>query len=95
MHFSLKELLDYEGNRYELARASMEYAKKVRYLETDEYHQVNEKDALVALKALLSGSIKYTLEEGDVEEVEDFEDFEDFQRYKKKQAEQENEATSE
>ena len=34
---SLKKLLDYRGNQYELARASMEYSKKVRYLQPEEF----------------------------------------------------------
>lgn len=59
MHFSLEKLINYNGNRYELARATMEYAKKVRYLETEDYHKVSEKDALVALKAVLDGNIKF------------------------------------
>ena len=76
MYFSLEKLVDYKGNRYELARACMEYAKKVRILEIDEYHEVNGKDALVAIKALLDGKIKYTM---DVIEDEDYDDIDDFQ----------------
>jgi DNA-directed RNA polymerase subunit K/omega len=72
LYFSLKKLIDFKGNRYELARAAMEYAKKVRYLETDEYHKVGEKDALVALRAVLEGDIKYTLDEQDI--VDDMDD---------------------
>ena len=74
LYFSLKKLVNFSGNRYELARACMEYAKKVRMLETDEYHQVGEKDALVALKALLDGKIKYTMDETDVEEIDDMDE---------------------
>lgn len=75
MYFSLEKLIDFKGNRYELARACMEYAKKVRMLETNEYNDVGEKDALVALKALLDGDIKYTKEESALED-DDFGDFE-------------------
>lgn len=75
MYFSLEKLLNFKGNRYELARACMEYAKKVRYLESDEYHTVGEKDALVALKAVLDSKIRYTLEQVDKEELEELEDF--------------------
>lgn len=63
MYFSLEKLINYKGNRYELSKACMEYAKKVRYLESDEYHRVAEKDALVSLKAILDGKIQYTREE--------------------------------
>ena len=76
MYFSLEKLVDYKGNRYELARACMEYAKKVRMLEIDEYHEVNGKDALVAIKALLDDKIKYTM---DVMEDEDYDEIDDFQ----------------
>ena len=76
MYFPLKALINFKGNRYELAKACMEYAKKVRMLETNEYHAVGEKDALVALKALLEKKIKYTMDETDIEELGDLEDFE-------------------
>ena len=72
LYFSLEKLINFDGNRYELARACMEYAKKVRMLETDEYHEVGEKDALVALKALLNGKIKYTMDETGIEEMDEF-----------------------
>jgi len=71
VYFDLKKLIDYKGNRYELARAGMEYAKKVRYLETDEYHKVNEKDALVSLKAVLDEKIHFTMSDADTERFEE------------------------
>ena len=74
MYFSLKSLINFEGNRYELAKACMQYARKVRMLETDEYQAISEKDALVALKAILEGKIKYTMEE---KELDDFDEFDD------------------
>ena len=73
MYFSIEKLVDYTGNRYELAVACMQYARKVRMLETDEYHAVGEKDALVAIKALLDGKIKYTMDETDTED-DDFDE---------------------
>lgn len=60
MYFPLEKLLDYEGNRYELTKACIEYAKKVRMLGIDEYVRSGEKDALVALKAVLEGEIKFS-----------------------------------
>ncbi len=77
MYFPLDKLLNFKGNRYELARACMEYAKKVRYLAPDEYHRVGEKDALVAMKAVLDGDIRYTLEAVDKEDLGDLEDFDE------------------
>lgn len=74
--FSLQKLLDFQGNRYELARAAMEYAKKVRYLQPDEYHATGEKDALVALRSVLDGKINYTLEQVNRDEMVEFDDFE-------------------
>ncbi len=74
MYFSLEKLINFDGNRYELAKACMAYAKKVRMLETDEYHSVGEKDALVALKAMLDEKIKYTM---DQVELEDFDELDD------------------
>ena len=50
--------------------------QKVRMLETDEYHSVGEKDALVALKALLDKKIKYTMDEAEIRDLEDLDDFE-------------------
>jgi DNA-directed RNA polymerase subunit K/omega len=75
MHFSLKRLLDFQGNRYELARACMEYAKKVRYLQPEDYHSTGEKDALVAMRSVLDGNIHYTLDPVNREEIIEFEDF--------------------
>ncbi|HMB00092.1 MAG TPA: hypothetical protein VKS21_03810 [Spirochaetota bacterium] len=75
MYFSLKKLINYNGNRFELAKACMDYAHKVRYLQSDEYKEVGEKDALVALKAILDNDIKYTRDETEIED--DFEDMED------------------
>lgn len=63
MYFSLEKLLNYPGNRYALARAAMEYAKKVRILQTDEYVKSGEKDAVVAIDAVLNGDVKYKLNE--------------------------------
>jgi DNA-directed RNA polymerase subunit K/omega len=74
LHFSLEKLINFKGNRYELARASMEYAKKVRYLETDEYNRIGKKDALVALRAVLDDEIKYTLDEPELEDYLDMDE---------------------
>lgn len=71
LFFSLEKLLDYKGNRYELARACMEYAKRVRYIAPDEYKKIGEKEALVALKHLLDKDIKYTSDPFEIEIYED------------------------
>ena len=60
MFFSLQKLLDYKGNRYALAKASMIYARKVRYLHKDEYKLAGEKDALVSLKHVLNEDVKFS-----------------------------------
>ena len=70
-YFSLEKLLNYEGNRYELARACMEYARRVRYLVPNEYQRMGEKEALVALHHLLEGGIKYTSDRFEIEIYED------------------------
>ena len=66
MHFSLEKLVNFEGNRYELAKACMEYAKKVRFLEPDEYQKVGKKDTLVALKHILNEEVRYHRDEKEV-----------------------------
>lgn len=70
-YFSLEKLLDYQGNRYELARACMEYARRVRYLVPNEYQKMGEKEALVSLHHLLEGGIKYTSDRFEIEIYED------------------------
>ena len=70
MHFSLEKLINYDKNRYELARACVEYAKKVRFLGLDEYQEVENKDALVALRHILDNKIHYHLKRSD-EEMEE------------------------
>lgn len=67
MYFSYKKLLDYKENRYALAKACMEYAKKVRYLNSDEYTKSGDKDSLVAIDYLLEGKIQYTLNRSEIE----------------------------
>ena len=71
MHFSLKDLIDYRDNRYELATACIEYARKVRFLAGDEYRQVERKDALVSLKHILAEDISYGMSDDPIEEVEE------------------------
>ena len=80
MHFSLEQLLNFKENKYELARACMEYAKKVRYLQPDEYHMTGEKDALVALRSVLDKQIHYTFEVVNRDEIDLFADFDQMPR---------------
>lgn len=67
MYFSYKKLLDYPDNRYALAKACMEYAKKVRYLHAEEYHEAADKDTLVAIDHLLEGKVNYTMDQSEIE----------------------------
>ena len=70
MYFPLNKLVDLKENRYEFAKACMEYAKKIQTLGTDKIHQLEEKDSLIALKALLKNEIKYG-ERSTEEEIDD------------------------
>ncbi len=71
MHFSLEKLINYKGNRYLLAKACIGYAKKVRFLEPDEYQKLERKDALVSLKHVLDEDVKYLLHESELFAEED------------------------
>lgn len=70
MDIPLKELLNYEGSRYDLAKAAIEYAKKVRYTELKKFKKMNNKDAAVSLNSLLKGEIKFTKTNVDLEDNE-------------------------
>lgn len=67
MVFSYKKLLNYSENRYALAKACMEYSKKVRYLHADDCKKANDKDALVAIDHLLEGKVNFNLNRSEIE----------------------------
>ena len=71
MYFPLDKLLNYTGNRYQLARACMEYARRARYIDPEEYEKMGEKEALIALKHLLEGDVQFTADKFEVEIYED------------------------
>ena len=70
INLPLKKLLDYQGNHYELARASMEYSKKVRYLQPEDFFKSGEKDTIVALNSILDKKIRYEMGKVKIEDDE-------------------------
>ncbi len=64
----LEKLIDFKGNRYTLAKACSEYAKKARGLYPDEYESINNKDSVLALSHVLDHKISYSLEKSKFED---------------------------
>ncbi len=71
MYFSMEKLLNYQGNRYELAYVCIEYSKKLRYLSPAEYEAVGEKEALVAIDHLLEKKVHYTTDQEEIDIYKD------------------------
>lgn len=65
MFLDIEKLIDFKGNRYELARACMEYAPKSSIVNEKDYLDANEKSAIVTINDILNGRIKYTMQEED------------------------------
>ena len=70
MDIPLKELLNYKESRYDLAKAAIEYAKKVRYTETQNFKKMNNKESAVSINSILKGKIKFTKKNIDLEDNE-------------------------
>lgn len=70
MDIPLKELLNYKESRYDLAKAAIEYAKKVRYTETESFKKMNNKESAVSINSILKKKIKFTKKNVEMEEKE-------------------------
>ncbi len=67
----LEKILNYKGNRYELARACMEYVRCVRYLNKDDEQTHQRKEALIAIEHILDKNISYTADKFQIEIYQD------------------------
>jgi DNA-directed RNA polymerase subunit K/omega len=57
--FPTYNVIDYDGNRYMLAKAVMKRARQVNFVGDEELDEFNNKIVSLAMKQILDGDIKY------------------------------------
>ena len=57
--FPTYDVIDYDGNRYLLAKAVMKRARQVNFVGDEELDEFNNKIVSLAMKQILDGDIKY------------------------------------
>ena len=57
--FPTYDVIDYDGNRYLLAKAVMKRARQINFVGDDELDEFDSKIVSLAMKQILDGDIKY------------------------------------